>query len=82
MIVNTFFLTSEIHTDEELQALSAEQLEGYTFLYRDASVKSNRKVGNSIVAKYYHSSPVLAKAQRHFWWTTCSPDLRSSFNRC
>jgi len=51
MIVNTFFLVSGFNTDEERQALSAEQLEGYTFLYRDVSVKKNGEVGNNIVAK-------------------------------
>jgi hypothetical protein len=79
MIVNTFLLASEFNTDEERQAVSAEQLEGYAFLYRDVGFAKNREVGKNIVAKFYHSS-LLAEAQRHFRWTTCSPDLRSPSN--
>jgi len=45
MIVNTFFLVSGFNTDEECQVLSVEQLEGYTFLYRDVGVKKKWRGG-------------------------------------
>jgi hypothetical protein len=79
MIVNTFFLASDFNTDEERQELSAVQLEGYTFLYRDVGVKKNGEVGKNIVTKFYHSF-LLADAQRNFPWATCPPDLRSPPN--
>jgi hypothetical protein len=50
MIVNTFLLASEFNTDEEHQVVSAEQLEGYAFLYRDVGVAKNGEVGKNIVA--------------------------------
>jgi len=77
MIVNTFFITSELNTDRERQEFAAEQLEGYTFLYKDVGLKKNGEVGNNIVTEFYHSS-LLGEAQRHLPWTTSPPDLRSS----
>jgi len=79
MIVNTFFLAFDFNTDEERQALSAEQLEGYTFLYGEVGVKKNREVGNNIVAEFYHSF-LLVNTQRNFLWTPCPPDIRSPSN--